>query len=123
MVLGIHMTPGPELDSQVARIVFGYAVVIDTHSGEQYIVGKDHEPIPVPPYSTEIEAAYGITNQLHRMGFTLKVQNDVIDGKNIFFSAFVKQDTRKYLSSAAEDLPTAICKAGIAAVTGQNIQQ
>jgi hypothetical protein len=116
------MTPGPELDSQVARIVFGFAVVIDTHSGKQYIVGKDHEEMPVPPYSTEIEAAYNVTNQQHRMGFTLKVQNDVVGGKNIFYTAFTKPDTRKYMASAAEDLPTAICKAGIAAVTGQNSQ-
>lgn len=116
------MTSGPELDSQVARVVFGFAVVIDTHTGEQYIVGHDHESIPVPPYSTEIEAAYSVTNQLHKMGYTLKVQNDVVNGKNIFYTAFTKADNRKYLGSAAEDLPTAICKAGIAAVTGQNIQ-
>lgn len=115
------MVPGPELDSQVARTVFGYAVVIDTQAGQQYIVHRDGAQTPVPEYSSDVEIAYQVTDQLHKMGFTLSVKNEVQNGKNIWQTAFVKQDKRSYLANVAEDLASAICVAGILAVTGQNI--
>jgi hypothetical protein len=63
------MKAGPILDSLVARFIFGFAVIIDTQKNEQYVMGKDHEKIPVPQYSADVEIAYQITEQLHKMGF------------------------------------------------------
>jgi hypothetical protein len=115
------MVAGPQLDSLVARNVFGYAVIIDTHTGEQYIMGKDHEKIDVPKYSSDVEIAYQVTEQLHKMGWHLNASSVNQNGINGFLALFLKQDGRGYLPSFAEDLAVAICMAGVAACTGQNI--
>jgi hypothetical protein len=115
------MEAGPQLDSLVARTVFGYAVVIDTHTGEQYVMGKEHDKIPVPAYSSDVEIAYRVTEQLHKMQFNLSIKNVTEKGQNGWLAAFVKHDTRRYVPSYAGDLAVVICLAGIAAVTGQNV--
>lgn len=115
------MEAGIQLDSLVATEVFGFVVIIDTHTNEAYTMGKDHVRIEVPKYSTDIEQAYKITEQLYKLGFSLTVQNSIVEGHNRWLTAFTKQDKRQYLPSIADALPVAICMAGVAAITGQNI--
>jgi hypothetical protein len=117
------MEAGQTLDSLVATEVFGYVVILDTQSGESYIMGKDHIKIPLPQYSTNIEQAYKITEQLYKSGWNLSVKNDIVDGHNRWLTAFVKQDNRQYVPSLADSLAVAICKAGVAAAIGQNIHK
>jgi hypothetical protein len=118
---GEFMEAGTALDHLVATEVFGYVVVIDTHSGESYIMGKDHVKISLPKYSEDIEDAYKITEHLYKSGWNLSVKNSIIEGHNRWLTAFVKPDTRRYLPSLASSLPVAICMAGVAAAIGQNI--
>jgi|SRR5476651_2060240 hypothetical protein len=117
------MEAGTTLDNLVATEVFGYVVVIDTQSGENYIMGKDHVKIDLPKYSEDIEQAYKITEHLYKSGWNLSVKNEIIEGHNRWLTAFVKQDGRQYLPSLADSLAVAICKAGVAAAIGQNIRK
>jgi malate/lactate dehydrogenase len=117
------MEAGTTLDSLVATEVFGYVVILDTQSGENYIMGKDHIKISLPQFSTDIEQAYKITEHLFKSGWNLSVKNDIFEGHNRWLTVFVKQDGRQYVPSLANSLPVAICKAGVAAAIGQNVSK
>jgi hypothetical protein len=117
------MEAGTQLDSLVATEVFGYVVVIDTHNNESFIMGKDHQKKDLPKFSSDIEEAYKITEYLYKFGWNLSVKNEIVDGHSRWLTAFVKQDTRRYLPSLADSLAVTICMAGVAAATGANIYQ
>jgi len=112
---------GPELDSMVARIVFGYVVIIDTKTGENYTLKKDRSRMTLPPYSTDLSSAYLIAELLNGKGYSLQVKNVVNDGSSKWIVCFTMPDNRKYLPVVTTTLPQAICLAGLDAVRGLNV--
>ncbi len=112
-----------ELDSLVARHVWGMVVVIDTYSGENYIMGKNHARMPVPSYRDDMAAASAIEEKLESQGFFMSVRNTLDDKVSQWVVCFLKDDDRDYLPSMADDLPTAICLAAVAAMQGVNVKE
>lgn len=110
-----------EINGFIARLVYGYVVIIDTQSGKNYMMGKDRSQIPVPDYCTEMCFAEEIEEMMERQGFVLQMQNTVDYEKSKWLAMFGKPDGRKYLPSMAETLPRAVCLAAIAAIQGANI--
>jgi len=113
-----------ELDSLVARTVWGYVIVIDTQSGESYFMGHNHQRKPVPNYGTDISAAYEVVEQMrHAHGFDMKLQNVVEGGQSKWLCAFTKNDKRRYIPVLSLSMPEAICLAAVQALQGKNIAQ
>jgi hypothetical protein len=114
---------GSELDSRVARNIFGYVVIIDTQLNESYIMGLDRKPLPVPQYSTDTETAQLIVEMLKKHGFSLAARNKQVNGEYQWVASFSRDDGRSYLASYGNTLPAAICAAGLSAVQGTNSNQ
>lgn len=114
-------SPGKQLDSMVARTVWGYVVIIDTQSGAHYIMGKDRQAQDVPNFSTELATSYEVVNQMQKHGFSFQLKNLVEQGVTKWITCFTKSDNRRYTPSIAPELPQAICIAAIAAIRGENI--
>lgn len=115
--------PGQELDSLVARVIFGLVVIIDTQAGTSYIMGHNREKREVPPYSTDTETADEIINLMDEHGLLLSMQNKKINGEACWVGNFGRDDGRRYVPSYATTLPALICQAGIDAIQGNNIYQ
>jgi hypothetical protein len=112
---------GPEMDSKVARLLFSTVVIIDTQSGVSYMMGKDREPIPVPPFSTDMETAYEITDLMQDYGHELHMKKARNGDDKCWYACFSKEDGRQYVSSSAATAAEAICVAALAALKGDNI--
>ena len=112
-----------ELDSLVARHVYGLVVIIDTQKGANYIMGKNGTPMELPLYSTDMEAVDDIEKRLERQGWYLSVRNTVDAEKSKWIACFLRDDEKSYLPSKADTLPAAVCMAAVAALTGKNVQQ
>lgn len=111
-----------ELDSLVARHVWGMVVVIDTYSGQNYIMGKDRTRLPVPSYADDMAAAAAIEEKLESQGFYLTVRNTLDDKASQWIACFLKDDGNDYMPSVADELPVAICLAAVAAMQGKNLK-
>lgn len=114
---------GLELDSRVARTIFGFVVIIDTQSNESYIMGLDRKPKSVPPYSSDTETAQQIVELMQKHNFMLSAKNKLINGEPTWMACFSREDGRPYLASYGDSLPAAICAAGLAAIKGENSTQ
>ena len=114
---------GEDLDSRVARNIFGYVVIIDTQSNESYIMGTDRIRRPVPEYSTDTETANHIVDLMKKHGFSLSARNKKMNGEYLWAACFSREDGRSYLASYGDTLPAAICAAGLSAIRGTNSNQ
>ena len=112
---------GPALDSQVARVLFGTVVIIDTKTGEHCMMGKDREMLPVPSFSTDVETAYEVTDLMQDYGLELNVKNAKRGDESFWYACFKKEDGRQYVPSTGVTVAEAICVAALAAVNGDNI--
>lgn len=110
-----------ELDSLVARHVWGMVVIIDTTTGANYIMGKNRTRMEVPSYCNDLVAASAIEEKLESQGFYLSVRNTLDDKASQWIACFLRDDEHEYKPSIADDLPTAICMAAVAAMQGVNI--
>jgi hypothetical protein len=117
----MNSNAGPDMDSQVARKLFGTVVIIDTQTGNNYMMGKDREPLPVPPFSTDMETAEEVTDLLTNHGFTLSMKKAKNGDDNCWYACFSKEDGRRYVSSMAATPAEVVCVAALAALTGDNI--
>jgi hypothetical protein len=114
---------GPDLDSQIARLLFGTVVIIDTQSGESYMMGKDRVQVPVPPYSTDMETAEEITNFMQTHNHVLSMKKAKTVDSNRWCACFSKEDNRRYVASYAATASEAVCVAALAALKGMNVYQ
>lgn len=111
-----------DLDSLVARFVWGMVVIIDTNTGENYIMGKNRTRMPVPSYCDDMVAASAIEEKLESQGYFLTVRNTLDNKTSQWIACFLKDDGKDYMPSVHESLPTAICMAAVAAMQGSNLK-
>lgn len=122
-MLDVKSIPKAQLDSMVARSVWGYVVIIDTVTGESYIMGRDHVKMSIPEYSTDITTAYEIAEHLRQFGFTLQLKNQIRDGNSYWTACFTKAgDGKVYVPVEGDTLPESICRAAISAAYGTNVR-
>jgi hypothetical protein len=114
---------GPDLDSQVARLLFGTVVIIDTQSGDQYMMGRDRVQVAVPPYSTDMESAEEITDFMQTHDHVLSMKKAKTLDVNRWSACFSKADTRSYVASYAATAAEAVCVAALDALKGLNVYQ
>lgn len=112
---------GPNLDQQIARLLFGSVVIIDTQTGEQYMMGKDHQRVPVPPFSTDMETAQELATLLADTGLNLNMKQSKQGDQVVWFACFSKEDGRRYVATMAASAAEAVCAAALAAHNGNNI--
>lgn len=109
-----------ELDSLVARLVWGFVVIIDTQSGNNYIMGTDRQLIELPHYSQDQEAANLIEQEMEKHGWILTVRNTIDEDASKWLASFLRKDERNYKLSSADTVPRAICLAAVSAMQGTN---
>ena len=112
-----------ELDSMVARLVWGYVVIIDTQSGLNYIMGHDHVQIELPKFSEDQEAANMVEKKMEENGWILTVRNTIDEAASKWLASFLRRDNKQYKLSSADTVPRAICLAAVSAMQGTNIKQ
>lgn len=109
---------GRDLDSLVARMVFGLVVIIDTQKDQHYIMGKNHSQQPLPPYSTDAETAHQIVDLVAPYGFDLVLNSREMGGRTVWGAAFKRKDgkreLRTHVAYYGDTLAAAICAAGLA---------
>lgn len=109
------------MDSQVARSLFGTVVIIDTKTGESYMLGKDRQRMLLPPFSTDLETAEEIVDLLQEYGHTLNMKKAKNGDDSLWYACFSKEDGRRYVASTAATAAEAICVAALAALKGDNV--
>lgn len=114
---------GPNLDQQIARRLFGSVVIIDTKSGDNYMMGKDHQKVPVPPFSTDMETAEELVELMAGYNHVLNIKMSKRGEDVVWYACFSKEDDRRYVSVSAPTAAEAVCLAALAAVDGKNIYQ
>ena len=68
------MLPGPELDAEVARKVFGVVVILDTENLTYRCTDRDlNKFVQVPTYSTDTTTAYKIVQHFKGLGCTFSM--------------------------------------------------
>lgn len=123
------MTPR-ERDALVAEMVMGWgAVVMGATSVAGGVEPGSHYPgaVPVPPYTTDIAAAWRVVEHMANDGFDFEVSGDPYDGDESRFAYFYKGDSNAPWKSGtveakawASAAPEAICRAALRAM-GEDI--
>lgn len=113
------MTPGPALDSLVARKVWRAIVVTEAATNESYMVGQaDGGKVPVPPFSTNLDDAHRVVEHFRTKGWAFRVKS--VPDEDAFHACFYKDDGRTYTFVKADTVEAAICLAAISAVANRN---
>jgi hypothetical protein len=115
------MEEGPQFDSVIARALWKFIIVVDTQTGENFLVGPHHEKVPLPKYSTVIADAYKIVEHFQAQGYALKVRSSITSGKATYHAVFLRNDGQNYRFSEGSTLPMAICFAALSVCQGTNI--
>jgi hypothetical protein len=114
------MTPGIDTDSMIARKVWRAIVVSDGETGENYMVGQDnHDHVPIPKFSTEIDEAHKVVEMFQTKGWTFRVRS--LPEDDAFEACFYREDSKRYRFSKSATMPMAICEAALAALTNTNV--
>lgn len=116
----IMSTPGPILDSMIARKVWRALVVTESETGESYMVNQDdHSKVPVPQFSTNMDEAQRVVEFFQSKGWSLRVQS--VPENDNFQACFFRDDNQTYRFVKADTVEWAICEAALAALNGTNI--
>lgn len=115
------MEAGPQFDSVIARALWKTIIVVDTKTGENFLVSHTHEKVPLPKYSTLISDAYKLAEHFQTLGYALKVRSQIAAGRATYYAVFVRGDGQNYQFSEGGTLPLAICHAALAVSQGTNI--
>jgi hypothetical protein len=96
-------------------------VIHDAEVGESYLMGDAGQRVPLPPFSTDIDAAHRVVSLMQASGWTVAVKRTVEPSASFYLAAFVKTDNRQYTFVSHPTLPMALCLAALAAFAGLNI--
>jgi hypothetical protein len=109
------------MDADVARALWKALVIHDAEAGESYLMGEDWQRVPLPHFSTDIDAAHRVVSVMQAAGWTLSVKQTVEPDRSAYLAAFVKPDNRHYNFVRHDSLPMALCLAALAAFAGLNL--
>lgn len=113
-------SPGPFMDSLIARKVWRAIVITDTESGEHYMVNQDDQTkVSIPQFSTDFDEAQKVVEFFQTKGWTFRLQS--APESNEFRGCFYRDDNQTYRFMKADSVPMAICESAIAALNGTNI--
>lgn len=106
------MEPGPDLDSEIARKVFRFVVMIGFDGTPTIRDNKTRQFQSIPPYSTDTNVAHDIVAKLKGVGCVFNIKNDVKDGQAVWTAQIRHpQLAGLALSANGKTLPHAICLA------------
>lgn len=109
------MLPGPALDLEVAKNVFGYAVILDTATNVNTIWHKArNEYVPVPQYSTILELGHMVLTEMTKKGWDCNISSEV--GEEIVWRAQFARRGHKAPADKGQSIPHAICRAALTAI-------
>lgn len=112
-------TPGPALDSLIARKVWRAIVVSEAATGESYMVGQANGgKVPVPPFSTVLTEAHRVVEFFQNKGWSFRVKH--IPDDDEYHGCFYRDDGRTYTFVKASEVPHVICLAALAALSNSN---
>lgn len=116
------MEAGRGLDATMARRLWKAIVVHDAETKEYHLVtAANHEPVPLPLYSTVVEDAHRVASAMQKQGWTMHLRQDADQG--IWLAAFIRHDGRNYTYTKALTMPHAVCLAALDALDGRNISR
>jgi hypothetical protein len=113
-------TPGPHVDSMIARKVWRAIVITDTASGENYMVNQDDQSrVSIPAFSTDFDEAQKVVEFFQAKGWSFRLQS--VPETNEFRGCFFRDDGQTYRFMKAATVPMTICESALAALNGTNI--
>lgn len=101
------MLPGPDLDAEIARKVFGVIVVHDSETGTYQVRDVENTKwLPLPPYSTDTVTAHQIVSRFKAAGCTFAIKNE-----DSSWSVVISHPSLPKISfgCGGQTLPHAIC--------------
>ena len=116
----MKLTPGPHTDALIARRLWRAIVVFDVEGQGAHLVKEgEHTPVPLPPYSTNVDEAHRVVQHMQSKGYVARLKSAPDIGK--CFACFYRNDGRNYRMSEGQTLSMAICMAALEALDGTHI--
>lgn len=87
------MKPGREMDLEIARKLFHFAVIYDADKNEYFLSSTDlSRQWPVPRYTTKVEDSHLVIKRMSELGFQYKIESILSDedGSLIWRATFQK---------------------------------
>lgn len=106
------MTPGPDLDAEIARKVLEVVVIMDTATGAYQLRDVANKRfIPIPPYSTDTSTAHELLRDFKNMGCTFQITAPTEQESQWSVAVSHNQIGGVNFGAKGQTLPHAICQA------------
>lgn len=105
------MTPGPDLDAEIARKVLGVIVISDTETGQYQLRDTANKRfLDIPPYSTDTTTAHELISKFKAAGCTFQI-NAPKEDASWHVAISHPQIAGVNFGASGDTLPHAICQA------------
>lgn len=103
-----------KLNEDISTHFFKNVVIYDEHARQKVVRIRDKKPIPLPKYSTDIDAAYHIIKKIKSKSYEVTIGFNITNElKKNWYIHVNKQGKSVIKKIYSENLPELICKIGL----------